>query len=499
MKKTKKFLSVLLVLIMSISLCLPAFAADNEKCPVIYINGIVGNDVYGVIGDESTIVGYPTTDTLINIVKDIIVPVLVKFPAERDTEALGHDIAEALNEEFKYWFNNPDGTAKENSGIIAEYPETVNKGSKLKFDYDWRGDPMVIAGELNDYINYVTEKSGSDKVCITAHSLGNVVLLSYLSLYGDDKIKGAVLDSPAIDGVTFVGQMLCGEIDFDGEALTYAVKGMLGEDGYAELLSSIVDIFDLAGIPEMLSVFLDSIIDELGPIIYKETLVPIFGTWLTIWAMTPDDLIDKATAYVFDDLMKDEDYSVLEGKIEAYNSSVRKNKKDTLLSFDENAKLAVISRYGYKTPPLTEAWSMISDGVIETQNSSLGATTTIIGEVFDDAYLENKDMKYISPDRTVDASTCLFPEKTWFIKNSEHAQTYVTKRLYDSFLFAEEELTCDTADMGRFSYYDDVNDVITEDNSQPEETKKLSAFERLFNFLKALLKKIMELFGIKAF
>lgn len=59
-----------------------------------------------------------------------------------------------------------------------------------------------------------------------------------------------------------------------------------------------------------------------------------------------------------------------------------------------------------------------------TRFSSLGATVSKIGTAFSDEYIESRKAlgyeKYISPDRQTDASTCVFPEYTWFLKNAIH-------------------------------------------------------------------------------
>ena len=56
-----------------------------------------------------------------------------------------------------------------------------------------------------------------------------------------------------------------------------------------------------------------------------------------------------------------------------------------------------------------------SDGIIQLDSTSLGATAALPGEK-----LENADPKYLSPDGEVDASTCAFPDNTWFFENQHH-------------------------------------------------------------------------------
>lgn len=57
-------------------------------------------------------------------------------------------------------------------------------------------------------------------------------------------------------------------------------------------------------------------------------------------------------------------------------------------------------------------------------DQSFGATSSKVTEKLSDKYIaaqtEKGLGKYISPDKQVDASTCLFPETTWIIKNADH-------------------------------------------------------------------------------
>ncbi len=36
--------------------------------------------------------------------------------------------------------------------------------------------------------------------------------------------------------------------------------------------------------------------------------------------------------------------------------------------------------------------------------------------------MQSVEAEYVSPENNIDASTCLFPEQTWFIKNLSHSE-----------------------------------------------------------------------------
>ncbi|MBR5437408.1 MAG: hypothetical protein IKV21_00675 [Clostridia bacterium] len=491
MKNAKKLLSILLAVLMIFSVSSIAFAAEASEpdCPVIHIPGFYSADIYADVENPETLIALPTTEEILELVKTTVVPALAVFSVSRDTDALATDICAGINVMFEDWFNESTGEAKEGSGIIFSAPTVAAKDSKYTFRYDWRSDPVIIAQNLSDYIDAVISLSDSETVALSCHSLGSSIALAYLTEFGNEKIDSIIFDSPACSGVAVVGNLLTGEVTLDGKAVATFLKTVLGESEYESLLASVLDIFEMAEIPELFTLFVDEIIEILAPAVYKKTLAPLFGYWPTIWSMVPDAKLDQAKAYIFDEILKDEDLSVLKEKIEAYDA-VREKREETLTAFDEKGTFAILSRYGSTAFPLNGSSDLVGDSVIETCSSSLGATTAPLGNYFSDAYLEGKDMDYISPDRTIDASTCLFPEKTWFIKNSGHFETHYTDDYYDFFLFAEEELTCNKTEFGRFCTFETENYTLVKDTSEPQKAENSSPLTRLFTFLAALFEHI---------
>ncbi|MGN1417702.1 MAG: hypothetical protein ACI4W6_00060, partial [Acutalibacteraceae bacterium] len=114
--------------------------------------------------------------------------------------------------------------------------------------------------------------------------------------------------------------------------------------------------------------------------------------------------------------------------------------------------------------------------------------------------------KYISPDRQIDASTCVFPEYTWFIKNAMHddwskEEDNIIMHVCDS----DERVTVDNLE-GRpqFLVYDKENDTVypmTEDNCNTESYEVdakgknvyLNMLTSLFKWIKAAFEYIYSL------
>ena len=498
----KKILSIILSLVLIFTMALPIFAADavNQTCPTIYVHGFDGSKICEDKNDLSTAYTFPATDELLEPVKKKLLPALLAYIASGNGDSFAYELCEIVNTAFSGYFNNADGTAKGNSGAYMGYPkaDSIKTTSNLTFSYDWRGDPFVIAKELNDFINYVTASSGSQKVALRCHSLGSVIATTYLTVYGNDKIMGIVFDSPALYGITYIGELLCGNPEVAGDALLKGLKDLLGENEYNNLIASTLDILSVAGITDDAASFLNELLQKTAPILYKETLVPLFVHWPVAWAMAPDMYIDEAMNYIFTNYCSGEEYDVLKSKIEKYNNDVRKFKSETLKAFDNVGRMAVIARYGYAALPVSPSWNVLTDTVVDTKSASLGAETALVGTSFSDDHLAGKDMSLISPDRTVDASTCLFPEKTWFIKNSKHNRTDITFPLHHAILFGENEATTETHTLSRFMIFDAETETLSEDKNEykepVKETETTSLLLKLMRFFTSIFDFIANLF-----
>ncbi len=495
----KKILSFTLSLVLIFTLAIPAFAESTAApvCPSIYVSGFLGSTICTDKNDPSTKIKAPSSDELTELVKAKLVPAIGSYIIDGDSEKVAHELCSIINYAFGDYFNNPDGTAKGNSGAYMPYPAAshINKYSQVDFEYDWRGDPLAITEDLSSYIDYILESSGCSQVTLRCHSLGSVIATTYLSLYGNEKIAGIVFDSPALNGINYIGELLCGNTEFAGGALLNFLHDLMGETEYEEFADSIIDVLELSGMHGAIGGFLNELLSQMAPVLYKETLVPLFVYWPTVWAMTPDSLIEKAMQNVFTFHCIGDEYAAIKEKIDLYNTKVRANKKQTLLDFDEVGRIAVISRYGYSALPVSPSWNSLTDTVIDTCHTSLGATTTEIGKSFDENYLKNKDMSLISPDRTIDASTCLFPEKTWFIKNIKHGRTDITVPLHIGLLYGEAEATVDNYEaLSRFMIFDYETETLSKDETVYETPVKLTPLQKIINFIKAMFDFLVKLF-----
>ena len=83
-----------------------------------------------------------------------------------------------------------------------------------------------------------------------------------------------------------------------------------------------------------------------------------------------------------------------------------------------------VTKYGYQSLPVTADADALGEDFCTVKKASLGATTATIDTVLSNDYIANAIAngtdRYISPDKQIDASTCVLPDTTWFVKNLDH-------------------------------------------------------------------------------
>lgn len=491
----KKILAILLSLIIVISCVSVAFAADNEKkeiYPVIHIHGFMAKDLLADKNDrESEVLWPPQTDEILDVVKEClpdILSLLVTKNFEKFKDAIMEPVRGLLSKANLDSDGNPVGT----SGVYFKIPDAneIKETSDVDFNYDWRLDPVVIAGQLNDYIDYVLECSGASKVNLECHSFGGIVTETYLKLYGFDKIKGVCYNTTAIFGEQYTGEMLNGDIVVNDKALTEFLKCLLGGNEYSKLINGLFDILYSAGITEDICQLGNDLVTNVGDEIIREIILPMFAGWLSIWAMVPDSYIDGAMEYVFDKLYEGEiaAHQGLYDKITNYNTNVRVDKAEVLKAQNEVCNVYVISRYNRASIPAVPNWQIMSDSVVDSAASSFGAVFANYGEKLDEEFLNGKNEKYINPDRNLYAGDCLFPEQTWFIRDYPHADNDDDlDEMMLTLLSSDEQATCDTFEQyPRFLQFNSSDRSIVP-NVEPVPDVKLNIFDKIFNFILKIL------------
>ena len=166
----------------------------------------------------------------------------------------------------------------------------------------------------------------------------------------------------------------------------------------------------------------------------KDTLIaPIIREYWGISgsyvASTVCDYYEDFKDYVFPTAEDKALYAPILAKMDDFHYNVQQNLRDDILAMKAaGASVNVFAEYGSQQYPLNEKTEYVGDYMLSVEDQSFGATVAKVDGTLDEAYIKAQEEKglgkYISPDKQIDASTCLLPDNTWFIKNMIHEFPY---------------------------------------------------------------------------
>jgi hypothetical protein len=164
-------------------------------------------------------------------------------------------------------------------------------------------------------------------------------------------------------------------------------------------------------------------------------------------ALMSPERYEEARAFLFDTPEKQAEYAEIIRMSDYYHHNVQKNSVEMIQSLmDDGINVAIVAEYGCTIIPITSDNDRMSDGTILTANESFGATCAQVDGTLGENYVQAENCEcgknHISADNQIDASTCAFPDITWFCKNLRHSEEgkYVAD-LIDVITFSEEQVT----------------------------------------------------------
>ncbi|MBQ6873457.1 MAG: hypothetical protein IJO24_04050 [Clostridia bacterium] len=569
MKKTFcKSISVILVIAMLMSFALPVFAKDGNwisqtrsDIPVIRISGdgeplvdAEGNKVFhykdfaSILEDDEETDDEEGDNAILEATANILMPFLIDGLINDNWDPYYENLQKEIGELFENSLLDKDGNPQYGTGLRASRIEEMNRkrhndqGSYYNgvkyydynsywYRYDWRLDPIETANEFKVFIDDLLASTECNQVGIVASCLGTNVITAYLAVYPEhakEHVRGVSYDGSVVGGAEMLSETISGKFNIDAAAINRALIdcgaiGLFNIDGF---VNTTLEMLDRTGV-------LDTVIGKTKDWIYYKLVEGVtsalalstFFTWPNYWACVSTDDYDTAMNYVFgpEGSEKRTEYAGLIAKLERYNELVRERVPEILTqTVDNGTHFGVISKYGFQILPICETNYLISDQFASVGRSSFGATT---GTIYNDlpadyitSRIEAGFGRYISPDGQIDASTCLFPNQTWFIKGSSHSNwsDWEVRLLYD-IASSKEQITIDNSCWpSQFVVYsytnpNDANDgeieTMTIENCDTENweadeskdnptTKHEKLFVGLTSFIKWVFELIKMLFGL---
>ena len=433
---------------------LSALESDEEIYPTIILPGINHSKYY--VADENGNVmtdkkGNALEESLLlinqdNLVMDIIslIPNLFASLIFQNDAGLSDKVRKLADNVFKYMASDKDGVPVNNL-VTYEYHYPLSEMNKSEKDWFYMmlpiepicevvgeeniymytfplvGDPMESAKGLEGFIDEVLTKTGAEKVNLTAVSLGGTVLTAYLdSAKNTDKVNKILNFVACLDGT-----------DILSDFMRRYDKGFNLEDEnlYKEFFPLILD--ELAGSSDIgyfvniaLRILPRHLLDAVLTAAYSSIYENIITVCPQFWAMVPGADYEELAS----ELLSGEESAQLKAKTDRFQTA-RVNLKNNFKKVSEKGT-SVYSIGGYGLTYTDGEYCFFGivkstktangDGIIPVSSTLLGTTFAPKGQTLSEEYLANANAKYISPEKDVDASTAVFPERTWYFSGQHH-------------------------------------------------------------------------------
>ena len=503
----------------------PLYNKEQEK--IFHIRSMTSGGLSSDDDEDSDILGS---------VANVLLPFLVDGLLKDEWDAYYTNLQKELSEIFSEIILDNNGEVSNGTGISQARKDEMagylardakkenNKGyyaiNDYRFWYDWRLDPIYTAGLLDKYIDAVIAATGCPKVSIMASCLGTIVTTTYIRLYGTEKLHGVGFTGSVSGGAEALSEAISGKFDINGYAISRTLidSDYIGEFNVDKFVTSSIELLTAVGVFDYLDdgvkeTLYAQLVEGVTSALALSTLFSFPNYWA---AVSPEDY-DAAMLHVFGPKgsEKRKTYAGLIEKIENYNNTVRKNYDATIRSIGKNGVLfGAVSKYGFQILPICKSYDVVSDQFVSVNHSSFGAKTSKLHNTLTDDYIQSRVeagfADYISPDKKVDASTCIYPESTWFMKNVSHSEytTFERKLLYDV-ITADKQIKCgDVVDglrYSRFLVYDYETDIMTTMTTENCNTENWAAdkdteepqtiFEKILARLTAFFNWIASLFN----
>ncbi len=436
-KVFRSSISILLTVLLAFSVVIIPSAEESavtpDKCicgeePEIYVAALGSATLYQNADTENEkVIFRPETSTYVKLITKLLGP-LVSVIITKDYDAFTDALIPAVNDVFGALANDEEGNSTPDVTTKEELPTDPTHGltGNYYFGYDFRADPLVVADELNTYINHVLELTGHDKVRLRASSMGGVMTMSYFYEYGYEKVKSVIFQCCPLQGTAVAGDLFNGRIEITEDSVYRYAQTALPSllDGFTEkLVLGLVGVIYKSG-------FLGSVLDKVQPVldncaprVFDELLIPVFRSNCGIWSFVPDEYYESAKVF----MLGDNPNAVLEARIDEYHYNVQQKAGEILNDvLDNGVPVMILAGTAIQRTPLVPTWHNDSDGTVDTKYASVGGTIAELGTTLGDGYVQAVDCghKHISPDNRIDASTCLLPENTWFVTPMLHSTTH---------------------------------------------------------------------------
>lgn len=450
--KIKKLLALVMSLVVVFLAVAPVAANAQTVCecdeiPIIYVRGkaklVQHKDLpEDTVGGTNTELPYIESDKLLEYAKEIV-PIYAKGYFEDDFEPFRKRITEIFAEVYDDYALDKNGEIDNTSGIPAHInwrntniydhhkssgqattPEQAkNQIYQYFFQYDCRLDPRDTADELYAYIQKVKEVTGHSKIKILARCLGTNILAAYLAEYGWDDIEDVVLYNAIMNGTAITNSLFNGELFFDADAVDYFATQTLSDTTILTFIKQVITMANQTYGLDMTMDYFNMTATKVARLVVPDVMRVSYATTPGYWSMVSPDRYEAARDYIFAGV--EDEWAGLIEKLDGYHYEVGVKISRMFKQMErDGVNIYNVSKYGYQLYPIMEDAGHQSDTIVTLEQQAPKTTVAPIGQTLSKEYIDvrvaNRKGRYISPDKTIDASTGMFPNTTWYVKNLEH-------------------------------------------------------------------------------
>ncbi len=476
-KNLRKFVAVVVCVAMIFSVCATGGYATASKnvitvsceedlknldkdIPIVYITGLEHEYYKGLsteTEEDDVRIWGPEAGAIVKAVFKYALPLTFSLLIKdyEEVNKISEEVAEIIFGDFACDENgapNPDTGKKITSDY--EYHNGFGYSMQYVFVYDWRLDMVTIAAQLDEYIEYVMEITTTDQVALVAMSMGTAVLSTYLYEYyytAEDyaernHIASAIFVAGGFNGVATCEDSFSGNMSFDAVSLMRMMSELMrGTD--SEGIYKVLEFFYSMGLVDPLVNYVNDLVQEIFANGFNDAACETIGSISGFYALMSLERYEETRDYIFDTPEKKAKYAKIIENSDYYHYNVQANCANVIQSMlDDGINAAIIAEYGYTIVPITSDNDRMSDGTIATDRESYGAICAAPDGTLGEGYEQEKECacgkNHISADNQIDASTCAFPDITWFAKYVRHGsdEKYIGD-LVDLITYSEEQVT----------------------------------------------------------
>lgn len=485
----KKLISVLLAVVMTVTLFVPAVSVSAKSynlvdVPVVRIFGD-GEPLYNKDGkmifhfsEMLNIGGAIEKKELYSSVINVVMPFLVEGLASGNFDHYYEALEKEIGELFAEARLDENGNPAEGQGVSQERIKTMEnwlKNPKCRdfiFWYDWRLDPFESAASLKAYIEKIKQVTGCQKVSVQSFCLGTSVLMAYVEKYGTDDLHGVSFDGTVVNGAEIISEPISGKFRINGNAINRFLADCNANGTFQvdEFVNQTLDLLVKTGVVgKVVGTIRDKLYYRLFEGVTSALALSTFFTWPVYWSAVTEEDYDNALNYVFgkEGSTKRVKYAGLIEKIDNFDNKVRQQLPELLKKLEnDGVNIAVVAKYGYQIVPIIKSSDALADQYVSVKRASFGATTSTVYGTLSNNYIAERIEQglgqYISPDRQVDASTCIFPDYTWFTKGVNHTdRPNAEYEILYAVVRADRQLTVNDFKYTQFMVYDNDTKVMS--------------------------------------